>query len=88
MVTREMARDKLAQLMKQHSSEVGNLDLLLFFLRHPHAQFSRLAIVHALGTEKLDARRTLERLRENGLIKSFTKNGIYFYSLNQDQIRV
>lgn len=82
MVTQQIAIDELFQpTQKKDDNDPGCAELLLFFGRHPYTRFSRLAIVNALNAWKTDGEKAIKRLEEKGLLKSYTINGVSFYSL-------
>ncbi len=85
MVTQEIALDKLSQFIKEYDSDRFSLELLLFLGRHPRTRFSHLAIVHALNAWKVDIERALRRLKERGLVRTYSENGTSFYSLTEDE---
>lgn len=86
-VTRKQPRPNASQLMKELISNRYCLGLLRFFVVHPNGRFSKLAIVHALdenGTMP-EIERDLEKLVNEGVIKTSVENGTCLYLLTRDE---
>ena len=86
-VTRRQPRPNASQLMKELISNRYCLGLLRFFVVHPNGRFSKLAIVHALdenGTRP-EIEKDLEKLVNEGVIKTSLENGIGYYQLTLDE---
>lgn len=86
-VTRRQPRPSASQLMKELISNRYCLGLLRFFVVHPNGRFSKLAIVHALdenGTRP-EIERDLEKLENDGIIKTSIENSTCYYQLTRDE---
>ena len=78
-------QEKLCHFMEEYDSDLCSLELLLFLVRHPHTRFSRLAIVHALNSWRLDVEKALQNLKNKGLITVSHDNGTTYYSLTENE---
>lgn len=85
MVTQQIAVDKLTQFVDDYRSDRFSLEILLFLGRHPRTHFSHLAIVHALNGWKIDIEKALRRLKERGLIRTYSESGTSYYALTEDE---
>jgi hypothetical protein len=86
-VTRKQYRPNASQLMKELITNRYCLGLLRFFVVHPNGRFSELAIVHALdenGTRP-EIERDLQKLVNEGVIKTSNENGTCYYLLTRDE---
>lgn len=73
--------EEAGQLIWQYAGDESGLDILLFLARHPHARFTRLAILHALGGSRLVTEQALGRLTDSGGLRRQVENGVALYSL-------
>jgi len=86
MVTRDTtAEEKLCQFIKEYGCDRCSLEILHFLSRHPQTRFSRLAIVHASNSSRLDVEKALRHLRDRQLLTTYSANGTDFYSLTQNK---
>lgn len=86
MTTSQIAiEERLIQLLGEYASDPSCQEVLVFLRRHPHARFSRLAIVHALNGNRLCTERALNRLTNSGVIRSYIENNVPFYSLRAEE---
>jgi N-glycosylase/DNA lyase len=82
MPTSQIAiKGKLNQSLSEYADAPCCQEVLEFLKRHPHTQFSRLAIVHALNSHRLCTERALSYLTDSGVIRKYLKNNVPFYSL-------
>jgi hypothetical protein len=86
-VTRRQPRPSASQLMKELISNRYCLGLLRFFVVHPNGRFSKLAIVHALDEDgtRPEIERDLEKLENDGIIKTSIENSTCYYQLTRDE---
>ncbi len=79
--------EKLCQFIEEHADDHYCLELLRFFGWYPHARFSELAVVHALNSNpgKLYTKRALRRLADEGVVKIYTENNVFLFSLTEDE---
>jgi hypothetical protein len=79
--------EELGQFTKQYADSHHCLELLRFFGRYPHAQFSELAVVHALNLnrEKQSTKRVLRQLVDKGVLRISICNNTSLYSLTEDE---
>jgi hypothetical protein len=79
--------EELCQFTKQYADSYHCLELLRFFGRYPHAQFSELAVVRALNLnrEKLSTKRVLRQFVDKGVLRISICNNISLYSLTEDE---
>lgn len=79
--------EELGQFTKQYMDSYHCLEFLRFFGGYPHAQFSELAVVHALGSgcDRLYAKRVLGQLVDKGALRISICNNISLYSLTEDE---
>jgi len=77
--------EELGQFTKQYVDSYHCLEVLRFFGGYPHAQFSELAVVHALNCEKLYIKRALGQLVDQGVLRISICNNIPLYSLTEDE---
>ncbi len=59
------------------------LELLRFLGRHPHTQFSQLAITRALNSQRQYVERALEQLTKKGLVQTQVVNNCPRYCLSE-----
>jgi hypothetical protein len=86
VVTAEVATvGTLDKVIKRYAEDRSCQEVILFLGRHPHARFSRLAIVHALNGYKLYTEQALNHLANDGVVKRFVKDNLPLYSLNEDR---
>ena len=86
-VTRREYKPNANQLLKELISNRYCLGLLRFFVVHPNGRFSKLAIIQALdenGTRP-EIERDLEKLENDGVIKTSIENRTCFYMLTEDE---
>jgi hypothetical protein len=86
-VTQREYKPNANQLLKELISNRYCQGLLRFFVVHPNGRFSKLAIIHALdenGTRP-EVERDLEKLVNDGVIKTSVANGIRYYLLTEDE---
>ena len=85
MTTSRVAiEEKISQLLREYADDPSCQEVLVFLRQHPHARFSRLAIVHALNGNKLCTERALSRLTNSGVIRRYFENNVPLYSLAQE----
>ena len=79
--------EKLSQFIKEYADSHYCLELLRFFGGYPHARFSRLAVVHALGgnDRRLYIEKVLRYLIDKGVVKTYIENNVRLYLLTEDE---
>ena len=77
--------DKLCHLVREYGDDHCSLDILMFFGKHPHARFSRMAIAHSIDAQRLNIDRPLKQLITDGLVRMYVENGLAVYSLTEDE---
>ena len=77
--------EKLHQFIKEYGCDRCSLEVLWFLSRHPQTRFSRLAIVHASNSPRLDVEKALRHLRDRQLLTTYSENGTDFYLLTQNE---
>ncbi len=72
--------------INENINECYALQLILFFVDHPYAQFSELAIIHALNHDsgRRYLQKALKTLVDKGMIKTRTDSNVPFYSLPEN----
>lgn len=78
-------KDDLDIFIKSFADDLYSLELLLFFSRHPNAQFNRTAVLHAVTTKKFDTGIALKNLIDKKLVMVHAENGIMLYALTKDE---
>ena len=76
---------ELYQSLRQYVDDRFCLDILLFLGAHPHTRFSLLAIVHALGTQRLYVEHALRHLIDKGVVREYADSNPSYYSLTGDE---
>jgi len=86
-ISRITIAEELCQFVKQYVDDRYCLELLRFFGRYPHAQFSELAVLRALNLDhgKLYTKRVLRQLVDKGMVGISINNNIPLYSLTEDE---
>jgi hypothetical protein len=75
--------DQLCSFIKSFCDELGSLELLLFFSRHPNARFNRSAVLHSVTTKRFDTGLALKKLIDNKVVITYTENNITLYALTK-----
>jgi hypothetical protein len=75
----------LDEVIRKYANDRSCQEVLFFLGRHPHARFSRLAIVHALNGYKSYTEQALNHLANDGVVKRYVKNNLPLYSLSEDR---
>jgi hypothetical protein len=81
--TRIAIEEKISQLPSEYANDLYCQEVLIFLRRHPYTRFSQLAIVHALNSHRLYVEQALNHLTNSGVIRSYLKNNVPFYSLKE-----
>ena len=86
-VTENKTRQYLNQFMKKLLSDRCCLGLLRFFVVHPNGRFSKLAVLHAVdeNATRPQIENDLEKLIDQGVIKTSFENGTTYYLLTRDE---
>ena len=86
-ISRITIAEELCQFVKRYVDDGHCLELLRFFGRYSHAQFSELAVLHALNLDygKLYTKRALRQLVDEGMLGISINNNIPLYSLTKDE---
>ena len=71
----------LSALLSRHGDSRATRELLLFWALHPHARFSRLAILCATECSRSEVNKALGNMVQNGLVAVQSQNGSAVYSL-------
>jgi hypothetical protein len=79
--------EQLSKFAREYLDDNYCLKLLQFFGHHPYANFSKLAIVHALNAsgERMYIEKALDSLISRGAIKVLGTNSNTFYSLSDNE---
>ncbi len=77
--------DKLCKFVKELGDDLNNLEMLLFFSRHPNARFNRAASLHAVTSRNFDAGIALKRLIDKKIVVTYFENGITLYALTKEE---
>ena len=79
--------EELCCFIREHLNNCYTQQLILFFTAHPHARFSELAIIHALNQNggRNSLQKALRELVDKGVITTYNKNNVLFYSLLDDK---
>lgn len=75
----------LGAFVNRYGDTRAKRELLLFWALHPHARFSRLAVLCATECSKPEAERALEDMAHNGLVDVQCHNGLAVYSLTSNE---
>ena len=80
-------QEKVRHFIPEYAGDNYCLKLLRFFGTYPCARFSRLTIIHVVGTEggRLHLEEALGRLVDKKVVKVYTVNGISLYSLTEEE---
>ena len=82
----EMIQGDLFYFLKQNGYAAMELQLLLFWVRHPQAKLSLYSIASALDAARINLRNAIRSLIDKGILKEqHNSNGLTTYSLNADE---
>ena len=73
--------------LEKYAHDRIRIELLDFWRRHPNARFAVGAISCALDCRRLETRRALSELVENGVVESVFQDGLPLYFLTLDETR-
>lgn len=87
--TEEMTiAEELCQFIKQYVDGYHCLELFRFFGRHPCTQFSELAVVNALNSNRGNLniiKKALKQLVDKGVVRISTGNNVSLYSMTEEE---
>ena len=84
MITSESTiKEEVHRFIQEFASDHYCLELMVFFGRHPHTRFSRLAVIHALNSRKLYTEKALKHLVSHGVVRNCLENNVPLYSLTE-----
>lgn len=79
--------EQLRLFLEKYAHDRIRIELLDFWRRHPNARFAVGAISCALDCRRLETRRALVELVENGVVDTVFQNGLTLYFLTPDEAR-
>jgi predicted RNA-binding Zn ribbon-like protein len=80
-----IANSKVFDFLKENDFDKLELQLLVFWAKHPNAKLSLYSITSALDTAKLNLREAIYSLvRKNILLEQHNQNDLTTYALNGD----
>jgi hypothetical protein len=78
----------LGVFLNRYGNTRAKQELLLFWVLHPNARFSRLAVLSAMECSRLDVEKALESMTDDNLVDVCSENRLTTYSLTKnDDIR-
>ena len=82
-----LIKENLCGFVQKHGDNRLKRELLIFWGMHPNTRFDSKVISYALDCFKLDAERALRAMVTEGLVDSYTSNGVSLYSLTKNEDR-
>jgi hypothetical protein len=80
-----VVEDKLCVFIAEIAGDLGSLELLLFFSRHPAARFNRTAVLHSVNGQQLQSALSLKLLVDKKLVVTCLENGLTLYALTREE---
>jgi hypothetical protein len=75
----------LSGFLDRYGNTRAKQELLLFWVLHPNARFSRLAVLSAMECSRLDVEKALASLIDDNLLDVCSENGQTTYSLTTNE---
>jgi hypothetical protein len=85
MIAQIANEGNLTQPFSEYANDPCCQEVLEFLRQHPRTRFSRLAIAHALNSNRLYIEQALSYLTNSGVIRRYLKNNVTFYSMGAEE---
>ncbi|WP_076003761.1 hypothetical protein [Dehalogenimonas formicexedens] len=80
-----MTKVEIELFMREFADDYESKEMLRLLGRHPYCRFNLQALADSLGMKPKDLGRTINRLQEKGLVRTFESKDKALYALTENE---